>query len=133
MYDHVICGGVFFLSIIAPLSFMIGVLRGIYRVSARSGHWLYLGTMLCVTVFLAWLMHNYFANPQILWITALVTGVAAAGVTEVFWRIFLFCCKNNVFLKYVVDTAIGKQIAPSNRVFKSISVFVGDLFIKPIA
>lgn len=125
-------GGFFLIAIIAPLSLMIGAVKGVYAVSARSGHLLCLGVTLCVTIFSAWLMHEYFANVQILWITALAAGVVSAGVTEGMRRVIVWCCDRNVFLTNIVSTRTSKQLAPSGRVFMKFTSFAHDLCLSPV-
>lgn len=125
-------GVIFLFSVIAPLSFVIGMIKGIYVVSARSGHLLCLGTTLCVTIVSAWLMHEYFTHLQMLWITALATGAVSALMTEVVRRAVVWCCDQNAFLRHIIHLSIGKQLAPSGRVFIRISTAAGELCLLPI-
>ena len=85
-----------------PLVGAIALARGFYQLASRSGHLLCLGVTMAVTA-LSWLVyHKSFADPHVLWMVALGTGIISGAVTEVARR---------VLLAFYASTTIGRMLA----------------------
>lgn len=126
----IVIGGAFVAAVIAPLSFAIGMVKGIYRVAMKPGHWLCLITTLTITLLTAWQAHSYFADARMLWTAALMTGVLSAIATEGLRRLIALFYASNEFIKRVAITELGVQLLPSGRVFWRFSQAVGDRFFQ---
>ena len=125
-------GGAFLVIIIAPLSFGIGMVKGIYKVAMKPGHWLCLITTLVVTLASALEMHTYFADQRILWAVALTAGVVSAMATEGLRRIVALFCEHSKFIQGVAMTELGTLLSPSNKFFWKTSELLSDKCAQPI-
>lgn len=125
------CGlGAVFLAIVATVSAAIGLVKGVYQVSTQAGHWLCFGATLTTTVISAAVFHGSFGDPRAVWVVALLTGVASAGITEGLRRGFVLLFKSNRPARAVALVSLGKQLRPGGRLFWRISTIAGDWFIK---
>jgi hypothetical protein len=122
-------GAAFLIVVIAPLSFAIGMAKGIYKVAMKSGHWLCLIATLVVTLLSAWRLHDYFADARILWSVALLTGIASALAAESLRRLVALFYTHNEFFSRVATTELASQLLPSGRAFMRISELVGERFL----
>ncbi len=87
---------------IYPLIAGIAVVHGFYKIASRFGHWLCLGVTMAVTG-ISWLVyHESFADPRILWMVALGTGIVSGGATELVRRFVLV---------FYGSTTIGRRLA----------------------
>lgn len=125
------CGlGAVFLAIVAVTSAVIGLVKGVYHVSTQAGHWLCFGATLTTTTISAMLFHNSFGDMRILWVVALLTGVASAAATEGLRRGFILFFKTNRPARVIALVSLGKQLRPGGRLFWRTSTNVGDWLIK---
>ncbi|MES2668358.1 MAG: hypothetical protein V4644_01545 [Patescibacteria group bacterium] len=122
-------GGVF-LAIVGIVSAAIGFVKGVYQVSIKAGHWLCFGATLTTTIISAAVFHGSFGDLRILWIVALLTGVASAGVTEGLRRGFVLLFKTHRPARAVALLPLGRQLRPGGRLFWRTSTSVGDWFIR---
>ncbi len=125
-------GGAFVAIVIAPLSFAIGMVKGIYKVAMKPGHWLCLITTLVVTLISAWQLHSYFADARILWAVALMAGVVSALATEGLRQLIALFYKHNEFIRRVALTELGILLTPSGRAFWRLSQTVGEKCLRPV-
>ncbi|MEA1929298.1 MAG: hypothetical protein U9M92_00180 [Patescibacteria group bacterium] len=75
-------GGIFIAAVLVPLLAIVGLVKGIYRVAIRSGHWLCFGATVLTTALTAYSSYPYLHDARVLWLTALAAGVMSALVTE---------------------------------------------------
>lgn len=121
-------GGVF-LAIVAITSAAIGMVKGVYQVSIRGGHWLCFGTTLTVTAIAAWIGSSYFGDVRILWGAALSTGLVSALATEGIRRSIVAVFNKNRPARAVALIPLGRQLRPGGRLFWRITTGIGDRFI----
>lgn len=122
-------GGAFVLLVVAPVSVIVGAIKGIYEVSTRARHWLCFGTTVVVTALAAWVAHPYLnGDARVLWTVALLTGLASAVATEGLRRSLVWCFSASGRAQAMVSTTLGAQLAPSGRAFWRITTTVGDKF-----
>ncbi len=123
------CGlGGAFLIIVAIVSATIGFVKGVYQVSIKAGHWLCFGATLTTTIISAAMFHGSFGDIRVLWVVALLTGVASAGVTEGLRRGFVVLFKTYRSARAIALVPLGKQLRPGGRLFWSTSTRMGDWF-----
>ena len=71
---------------VVPILAVVGIAKGVYEACTRAGHWLCLGTTVATAAISAWVTQPYLADARVLWIVALLTGLASAIATEVLRR-----------------------------------------------
>jgi len=121
-------GGIFLIFVVAPISVMVGVAKGIYEVSTRAGHWLCFGTTIVVTALTAWATHPYLDDARVLWTVALFSGLASAVATEGLRRSLVWFFSISERAQATVSATLGEQLAPSGRAFWRITTTVCDRF-----
>lgn len=114
-------GGFFLILIIAPISAVVGMFKGVYRVSTKSGHWLCLVATLGVTVATAWLTYPYFESASVVWTVALANGLASAVVTEGLRRGLVWFLMTNRRTRNMIVVPLGQRLAPIAKVFSDMS------------
>ena len=85
----ILVGGSVLLFVSAPIAFVIGAIKGIYRVSYSKKHWLCLGATLVVTTLVAWTTYPYMSDARIVWVIAFMTGIVSGVATEGMRRLVL--------------------------------------------
>lgn len=120
-------GGIF-VAIVTILSAGIGLVKGVYHVVTRAGHWLCFGVTLATTIVAAWLGYRYFSDARILWATALATGILSAVGTEALRRALVWGFQTYRPARAVALVPIGKQLRPETKLFLQISASVGEWF-----
>jgi hypothetical protein len=123
-----VIGAVFVLIVVVPISAGIGLVKGIYKVSVKAGHWLCFGTTVTVTAFVAWTMHPYLNDVRILWFTALFAGLLSAALTEALRRSLVWSFSINERARLIALTRLYVQLTPSGRKFWQITTNIGDRF-----
>ncbi|MDP3795396.1 MAG: hypothetical protein Q8R13_05785 [bacterium] len=121
-------GGAFVFLVVAPISAMVGAVKGFYEFSTKAGHWLCFGTTVVVTAFIAWIAHPYLNDARALWIVALLAGLASAGATECLRRSLVWFFSFSERARAIASATLGAQLAPSGRAFWRITKQVGDKF-----
>lgn len=121
-------GGAFLLLVVAPISAMVGAIKGIYEVSMRAGHWLCFGTTVTVTALAAWVAHPYLNDARVLWTVALFAGLGSAVATEGLRRSLVWFFSISERAQAMVSVTLGAQLAPSGRAFWRITTSVSDRF-----
>lgn len=106
--------------IFIPLSILVGVVKGIYRVANKSEYWLCFGATLATTSVCAWYAYQYFNNPYVIWFTALTAGVASAALTEGIRRVLVWVYKTNTPVNAIATKTWFEQLAPAGRYFVGI-------------
>ncbi len=119
-------GGAFVIFIVAPVSCVVGAVKGIYEVSTKAGHWMCFGATLATTAFTAWISYPYFGDARVLWGVALFAGIASAAVTEGLRRSLTWVFKKNERIFRVASLPLYDQLAPSGRMFQRITTRVID-------
>jgi len=114
-------GGAFLLCVVLPISACVGIVKGVYAVSTRAGHWLCFGTTLVVTATTACLTYPYLSDQQILWSVALFTGLASAGATEVTRHLILWVYSQSCRLQAMNYAPLSGQLSGSCRLFWKIT------------
>lgn len=72
----------FTIVVIAPILAVVGMIRGVFLASTKTGHWLCFGVTLAVTTLVAWMAYPRFESAQVVWMTALLAGLLSAGAVE---------------------------------------------------
>lgn len=85
-----------------PSALFLGVLRGLYELTIRAGHWLCFGVTLTVTAVSWWFFRESFANEAALSLVALGAGIISGVATEVIHRLLLV---------FYGETAIGQWLS----------------------
>lgn len=125
-------GGAFLVIVISPLSFGIGMVKGIYRVAMKPGYGLCLMTTLAVTLISTLKMHTYFTDVRVLWIVALATGVVSAMAAEGLRQLIALFCEHSKFIQHVAMTELGTLLSPSGKFFWNTSKSLGNNCVQPI-
>ena len=121
-------GGAFVLLVVAPISAMVGAVKGIYQVSTKAGHWLCFGTTVVVTALTALMAYPYLNDARVLWTVALFAGLASASATEGVRRSLVWFFSFSGHARAVASETLGAQLAPSGRAFWRITKQVGGKF-----
>lgn len=121
-------GGAFLLLVAAPISVIVGVVKGIYEVSTRAGHWLCFGTTIIVTALAAWIAYPYLNDARALWTVALFAGLTSALVTEGLRRSLIWFFSISERARTIALATIYSQLAPSRRTFWQITRTAGNRF-----
>lgn len=121
-------GGIFVFLVVVPISAIVGLIKGIYRVTIRAGHWLCFGVTVVVTGFSAWLTHPYFNDARILWVVAILTGCVSGVVTEGVRRSLAWLFNVSKKMHRTAVASLHEQLTPSGRLFWRITVKVGEKF-----
>jgi hypothetical protein len=107
-----------------PLIAMIGIAQGLWQLANRTGHLLCLGVTLAVTC-LSWLLyHERFADPLVMGIVSLATGIISGVVIELVRRVLLL---------FYTNTRLGRVLANSERSWGLVfddDGFMGNVMIK---
>lgn len=114
-------GSVFVVCVVVPISAGVGIVKGVYAVSMRAGHWLCFGTTLVVTAITAWLTYPYLGDQRILWIVALCAGLASAGATEAIRRLIVWAFFLSDRLQAMNFAPLDGQLAGWCRLFWDVS------------
>ena len=117
-----IVGTAFLGLIVVPISFGIAVVKGLYRVSQKSGHWLCLIATVCVTSVVALLGDPYFHEPRILWAAALIAGLASAAVTHAAHRTLGWFFSIQQRAQTLGSAPLWPHLVPSGRLFWEITL-----------
>ena len=121
-------GEIFLFFVIVPISVITGVVKGVYKVSTRGGHWLCFGTTVIVTAITAWVMYPYLNDTRILWTVALFAGLTSAVATEGLRRSLVWFFSISERTHTIASTTLGAQLASRNREFWRITTNIGNKF-----
>ena len=123
---------VFLLLVVIPISVIIGLVKGIYHVSTKAGHWLCFGTTLVVTTFTAWVAYPYLNDARILWTVALFAGLISAGATEIMCRSLVWFFSVNKHARRITTTTLEAQLMSIGHIFWEINVSIGNKFLNAL-
>lgn len=110
-------GGTFVLCIIAPISAVVGAIKGIYHVSTKSGHWLCFGVTITVSTLSAWFTYPYLSDARILWTVALFAGIISTVITEITRRFLVWFFDTSEKIRIMTIMSLCKRLAPIRQKF----------------
>lgn len=122
-------GGMFVLIIIAPISAVVGAIKGIYHVSTKRRHWLCFGVTITVATILVWFAHPYFNDVHILWTVALSTGIISAVITETIRRSLVWFFDASEKIQAMVMVPLYERLTPAGQKFCYITDAIDDKLV----
>lgn len=102
-----------------PIVFLIGALRGMYKITKRPNHWLCVVVTLAVTLIVGFTTREYITNVYALWIVALLTGIVSGVLTEWIRSLIMKGFNNNEKVVTFAFTELGTRFAPAMKIINN--------------
>lgn len=102
-------GALFVATVILPVTLAVGIVKGIYALVTRRGHWLCVGVTLVMTTIVAWKAAPLLPNATVLWVAALTAGTCSGLVAEAARRLIAAIFALPV-LQDVAEKSLGTRL-----------------------